>query len=75
VQVSAYDLGVKPFVEPGRTGRFARIPIRLWGVVAVPAGTGPAPVVVIAHGRHGDNCPGGTPSGRASRSSSATTSA
>ena len=58
VQVSTYDLGVTRFAEPGQTGRFARIPIRLWGVVGVPAGAGPAPVVVIAHGRHGDNCPG-----------------
>ena len=41
VATADYDLGVRRFVEPGATGRFARIPIRLWGAVAVPAGSGP----------------------------------
>jgi hypothetical protein len=58
VPTADYDLGVRRFVEPGATGRFARIPIRLWGAVAVPAGSGPAPVVVVGHGAHGDGCPG-----------------
>lgn len=58
VPTADYDLGVRRFVEPGATGRFARIPIRLWGAVAVPAGSGPAPVVVVGHGSHGDGCPG-----------------
>ena len=58
VPTADYDLGVRRFVEPGGTGRFARIPIRLWGAVAVPAGSGPAPVVVVGHGSHGDGCPG-----------------
>ena len=58
VPTADYDLGARLFVEPGGTGRFARIPIRLWGAVAVPAGSGPAPVVVVGHGSHGDGCPG-----------------
>ena len=58
VPTADYDLGVRRFVEPGGTGRFARIPIRLWGAVAVPAGSRPAPVVVVGHGSHGDGCPG-----------------
>ena len=33
------------------------IPIRLWGAIAVPEGAGPFPLVVVAHGRHGDDCP------------------
>ncbi len=53
-----YDLGVRLFPQPGLKGRLATMPIRLWGTVAVPATAGPHPVVVIAHGAHGDNCPG-----------------
>lgn len=56
--VAGYDLGVGRFVEPGQAGRLARIPVKLWGAVGVPAGSGPAPVVIVAHGRHGDGCPG-----------------
>ncbi len=53
-----YDLGVRGFPQP-LSGRLASMPIRLWGTLAVPAGAGPFPVVVIAHGAHGDNCPAG----------------
>lgn len=53
-----YDLGVRQFRQPGLTGRFARMPIRLWGTIAAPATPGPHPVVLVAHGAHGDNCPG-----------------
>jgi dienelactone hydrolase len=53
-----YDLGVRLFRQPGLSGRFARMPIRLWGTVAAPAAPGPHPVVLVAHGAHGDNCPG-----------------
>ncbi len=53
-----YDLGVTRFRQPGLTGRLARIPIRLWGTIAAPAVAGPHPVVLVAHGAHGDNCPG-----------------
>lgn len=52
-----YDLGVQPFPQPGLTGRLSSMPIRLWGTIAAPAGPGPHPVVVVAHGAHGDNCP------------------
>jgi dienelactone hydrolase len=53
-----YDLGVRRFPQPGLTGSFARMPIRLWGTVAAPSSPGPHPVIVVAHGAHGDNCPG-----------------
>ncbi len=53
-----YDLGIRQFRQPGLTGRLARMPIRLWGTVAAPADPGPHPVVLVAHGAHGDNCPG-----------------
>ena len=53
-----YDLGVRTFAQPGLTGKFSHMPIRLWGTVAAPAGSGPHPVIVVAHGAHGDNCPG-----------------
>ena len=53
-----YDLGVRQFRQPGLTGRLARMPIRLWGTIAAPATPGPHPVVLVAHGAHGDNCPG-----------------
>ena len=53
-----YDLGVRLFAQPGLKGRLAKMPIRLWGTIAAPVAPGPHPVVVIAHGAHGDNCPG-----------------
>jgi dienelactone hydrolase len=34
------------------------MPIRLWGTIAAPATAGPHPVVIVAHGAHGDHCPG-----------------
>lgn len=56
VTTKRYDLGIRDFAQP-LPGQFAQMPIRLWGSVSVPAGDGPFPVVVIAHGLHGDNCP------------------
>lgn len=53
-----YDLGVRAFTQPGLTGRLAKMPIRMWGTIAAPATPGPHPVVLVAHGAHGDNCPG-----------------
>lgn len=53
---TSYDLGVRQFAQP-LDGRFAQMPIRLWGALAVPEGEGPFPVVVVAHGAHGDGCP------------------
>jgi dienelactone hydrolase len=53
-QVRDYDLGVVELPDVGPKGP---IPIRLWGAIGVPDGTGPYPLVVVAHGRHGDDCP------------------
>jgi dienelactone hydrolase len=53
-----YDLGIRRFRQPGGSGKFATMPIRLWGTIAAPASPGPHPVVLVAHGAHGDNCPG-----------------
>lgn len=52
-----YDLGVRQFPQPGLPGRLKTMPIRLWGTVAAPSSPGPHPVVLVAHGAHGDNCP------------------
>ena len=52
-----YDLGVRLFPQPRLPARLTNMPIRLWGTVAAPATPGPHPVVLIAHGAHGDNCP------------------
>ncbi len=53
-QVREYDLGVVELPDAGPKGP---IPVRLWGAIAVPEGPGPHPLVVVAHGRHGDDCP------------------
>jgi dienelactone hydrolase len=53
-----YDLGVRAFPQPGLSGKLSKMPIRLWGTIAAPTGTGPFPVVLVAHGAHGDGCPG-----------------
>ena len=52
--VRNYDLGDTTIPDPDPKGP---LPVRLWGVIGVPDGPGPHPLVVIAHGRHGDNCP------------------
>ena len=53
-RVGDYDLGVVEIPDEGPKGP---IPVRLWGAVGVPEGQGPFPLVVVAHGRHGDGCP------------------
>jgi hypothetical protein len=53
-QVRDYDLGVVELPDAGPKGP---IPVRLWGAIGVPDGPGPFPLVVVAHGRHGDDCP------------------
>jgi dienelactone hydrolase len=53
-QVRDYDLGVVELPDAGSKGP---IPVRLWGAIGVPDGPGPYPLVVVAHGRHGDDCP------------------
>ena len=52
--VRNYNLGDTTIPDPDPKGP---LPVRLWGVIGVPDGPGPHPLVVIAHGRHGDNCP------------------
>src|SRR5215213_3577200 len=53
-EVRNYDLGVVKLSHEGPKGP---MPIRLWGAIGVPGGRGPHPLVIVAHGRHGDNCP------------------
>ena len=50
-----YDLGVVEIPDAGPRGP---IPVRIWGTIAVPQGPGPHPVVLVAHGRHDNGCPG-----------------
>jgi predicted dienelactone hydrolase len=54
--VREYDLGVRQFPQP-LGGRFAKMPIRLWGAIGVPAGKGPFPVVIVGHGAASGGCP------------------
>ena len=53
-EVRNYDLGVVKLSHEGPKGPE---PVRLWGAIGVPDGRGPHPFVIVAHGRHGDNCP------------------
>jgi dienelactone hydrolase len=55
-QIRDYDLGR---VELTDRSPFGPLPVRLWGALGVPTGPGPHPLVVVAHGRHGTNCPSG----------------
>jgi dienelactone hydrolase len=55
-QVRDYDLGR---VQLPDRSPFGPLPVRLWGALGVPTGPGPHPLVVVAHGRHGTNCPSG----------------
>jgi len=54
VTVRNYDLGAIAIEDGGALGP---LPVRLRGAVAVPATRGPRPLVIVAHGRHGDGCP------------------
>ena len=58
VATASYNLGTTLLPQPQLEGRFVRMPVRLWGAIAAPTAAGPHPVVIIAHGAHGDNCPG-----------------
>lgn len=53
-----YNLGDGTIVHPQlpEESRFRTMPVRLNGMIAVPAGDGPAPVVLILHGTH-PGCP------------------
>ena len=55
-EVHDYDLGRIDMPTPGPRGP---IPVRLWGTIGMPVGPGPHPLVLVLHGRHGDNCPVG----------------
>ena len=55
-QVRDYNLGT---VRLADSSPFGRLPVRLWGAIGVPTGPGPHPLVLVAHGRHGTNCPSG----------------
>jgi dienelactone hydrolase len=55
-QVRDYDLGR---VELAAPGPFGPLPVRLWGAIGAPVAPGPHPLVLVLHGRHGDNCPVG----------------
>jgi len=54
VTVRNYDLGGIAIEDGGPLGP---LPVRLRGAVAVPATPGSRPLVIVAHGRHGDGCP------------------
>ncbi len=53
-----YNLGDSILVNPqfAEESRFRNMPVRLNGVIALPEGDGPAPVVLILHGTH-PGCP------------------
>lgn len=52
--VRNYDLGDTTLPDSSSMGP---LPVRLWGVIGVPDSPGHHPIVLVAHGRHGDNCP------------------
>ncbi len=53
-----FDLGEATLLQPQfpLDSKFYTMPLRLNGLIAVPDGAGPFPVVVVMHGRH-DICP------------------
>lgn len=51
-RVRNYTLGTLSLRQPGLPAPFTQMPLPLQGVVALPDGPGPFPVVVILHGRH-----------------------
>jgi len=48
-----YDLGATTLSQEGVDKEFQAMPVPLTGVMGLPTGTGPFPLVVILHGRHG----------------------
>lgn len=58
VAVANDNLGTRQFTQPGATGKFRKMPVRLQGVIAAPTAGTRRPLVLIAHGAHGDNCAG-----------------
>jgi len=57
-QAIEFNLGDFTIIQPQYPpdSKFYTMPLRLNGMIAVPEGTGPFPVVVLMHGRH-DICP------------------
>lgn len=61
VKVERYNLGRVSLDVPGPMGP---LPARIWGVAGTPrldhgSRVERRPLVIVAHGRHGDNCPAG----------------
>ena len=50
--LGAYDLGPVSLQQRGETGVPASIPVSLTGLLGLPPGVDPAPLVVLLHGRH-----------------------
>ena len=48
----AYDLGTVPLAQRGGPDLPSSMPIRLTGLLGLPPGAGPVPLVVLLHGRH-----------------------
>ncbi|HEY9879733.1 MAG TPA: hypothetical protein V6D29_14840 [Leptolyngbyaceae cyanobacterium] len=51
-RVRNYNLGTLSLRQPDLPAPFTQMPVPLQGIMAVPDGVGPFPVVVILHGRH-----------------------
>ena len=50
--VHSYDLGSTSLTQTGVPSLWATMPFILNGTLAIPAGSGPFPVVLLLHGRH-----------------------
>ncbi|MGF1570807.1 MAG: hypothetical protein ACFCVD_22490 [Nodosilinea sp.] len=50
--VHAYNLGTTTLTQQGVADPFQTMPLPLTGVIALPDGEGPFPLVVVLHGRH-----------------------
>jgi uncharacterized lipoprotein YbaY len=57
-QAIEFDLGEVSIIQPQYSpdSKFYTMPLRLNGLIAMPEGAGPFPIVVLIHGRHG-SCP------------------
>ena len=55
-EVQEYDLGPATIEQAEVEGKLRNLPYRIQGIIAVPVGDGPHPLVVITHGSH-PGCP------------------